>query len=266
MTIHPAASKKYPVVCFQDNREPSTDSLPLIREAPLSIHINNQPFLHTTRTPVDDELLLTGILFAQGMISSAAQISGTQFRAGTDNQEGAIREDAVNLTVPELPSPIKPLDREVTDRKSKLLKAVKNPRNETFSFKKLSQLPEVMSTHQELYASSRAAHAVGLFNREGTLLTCQEDASRTHALHKALGFCLRHELAWGELIAVFSGRINFAIACTIARTGFPLVLSISAPTDSAVEVLSQAGVSYIGSLRNQRGVLYTPNSPLTIKK
>ena len=265
MTINPSASKKYPVVCFQDDREPRADRLPLIRETPLSIQVNNQPFLNTTRTPVDDEFLLIGILFAQGMITSAAQISDMHFLTGTENQERIIREDAVNLTLPALLSPIEPLTKEGAYRKPKLHKTIKNLRNETFSFRKLSQLLEIMNAHQELYASSRAAHAVGIFNREGILLTCQEDVSRTHALHKALGFCLHHELPRKELIAAFSGRVNHTIAWAITQAEFPLVISKAAPTDSAVEVLSQAGVTYIGSLRNQRGVLYTPKSPVTIE-
>ncbi|RLB64855.1 MAG: hypothetical protein DRH04_11085 [Deltaproteobacteria bacterium] len=259
MTTNSSTSKEYPVVCFQNGQNPRADRRPLIRETPLSVHIDGRPFLDTTRTPVNDELLAIGILFAQGAISTVAEIDSIQVLTGTENAEkGDLVKDAMHLTLAKTSSTAKPPAETGEGQKSGLERTIKSPRNETFSFRKLAQLPQIMTAHQELYASSRAAHAVGIFNWKGELLSCQEDASRTHALHKALGFCLKHHVARQQTIAVFSGRINNAIALTIVRAGFPLVLSISAPTDSAVDILSRAGVTYIGSLRDHRGVLYTP--------
>ena len=264
MTVSPSTSKEYSVVCFQNGQDPRTDRRPLIRETPLSIHLNGRSFLHTTRTPVDDELLAIGILFAQGMITTAEEISTMHVLAG-NREKGDIEEDAMHLTLTKPPPAAKPLTKTGECRKSHPEQTIKSPRNETFSFRKLAQLPQVMTAHQKLYARSRAAHAVGIFSREEELLTCQEDASRTHALHKALGFCLKHQLPRQETIAVFSGRINNAIARTIVRAEFPLVLSISAPTASAVDILAQAGVAYLGSLRGPSGILYTPESPPVIE-
>ncbi|MEA2108597.1 MAG: formate dehydrogenase accessory sulfurtransferase FdhD, partial [Pseudomonadota bacterium] len=222
--------------------------------------------LSTSRTPIDDELMAVGILFAGGIINSAAEISNIQLEPGNKNKGGNIVEDIMTITVPRAGSaPLQPSTAADIRQKLSRAEGLFSHLNEKFSFRKLLRFPQIMTAHQELYASSRAAHAVGLFNREGELLTCQEDASRTHALHKALGFCLQHELARGELVAVFSGRINIAIAWIIVRAGFQLVLSISAPTNTAVQIMNQACVTYIGSLRDEGGILYTPKSPLTIK-
>ncbi len=265
MTIFSATSSKCPVICYQNDQESQTTSLPLINEIPLNIIVNGQPFLSTTRTPIDDELMAVGILFARGIITSTAEISNIQLKRGSKNKESDMVEDTMIITVPGAGTT--PLQPTTTDIRHKFDRAdgMLTNLNEELSFRKLLQFPQTMTAHQELYASSRAAHAVGLFNPEGELLTCQEDASRTHALHKALGFCLQHELTRNKLIAVFSGRINIAIALTIVRAGFPLVLSISAPTNTAVKILNQACVTYIGSLRDDRGILYTPKSPLAIK-
>ncbi|NIA19917.1 MAG: hypothetical protein GWP07_05760 [Xanthomonadaceae bacterium] len=266
MTSFSTASSECPVISYQGNRAPQATSLPLINEIPLKIIVNDQLFLNTSRTPIDDELMAVGILFAQGIITSADEISNIQLQPGAENKRGNIVEDTMIIKVPEIKTPLKPSTTVDMRQTLSRIESTHTCWNEEFSFRELLRFPQIMTAHQELYASSRAAHAVGLFNRGGELLTCQEDASRTHALHKALGFCLQHELARGELIAVFSGRINIAIAWTIVRAGFPLVLSISAPTNTAVKLLEQAGITYIGSLRDERGILYTPKSPLTIKE
>lgn len=265
MTTFSAASSQCPVISYQGNQEPQATSLPLINEIPLKIIVNDQPFLNTSRTPIDDELMAVGILFAGGIITSATEISNIQLQPGSENKGGNIVEDTMIITVPGAgTAPLQPSTAVDIRQKFNRTKGRLTDLNKEFSFRELLQFPQIMTAHQELYASSRAAHAVGLFNREGELLTCQEDASRTHALHKALGFCLQHELARGELIAVFSGRINIAISWTIVRAGFPLVLSISAPTNTAVKILNQAGITYIGSLRDERGILYTPKNPLVL--
>jgi len=267
MTYYSAASSQCPVISYQNNREPQATSIPLISEIPLKIIVNDQPFLSTSRTPIDDELMAVGILFAGGIITSAAEISNIQLQPGSENNGGEIVEDTMIITVPGAGSaPLQPSTAADRQQKFSQGEMIHTHLNEAFSFQELLQFPQIMTAHQELYASSRAAHAVGLFNREGKLLTCQEDASRTHALHKALGFCLQHELARGELVAVFSGRINIAIAWIIVRAGFPLALSISAPTNNAVKILNQAHVTYIGSLRDEGGILYTPKNPLGLRQ
>ncbi|HIE07144.1 MAG TPA: hypothetical protein EYP64_03775, partial [Desulfarculaceae bacterium] len=52
-----------------------------------------------------------------------------------------------------------------------------------------------------------------------------------------------------SLGALFSGRINLEMAVKIARAGFSLIFSVSAPTATAVEILQVIGVTYAGSLR-----------------
>jgi FdhD protein len=267
MTTFSAASSQCPVISYQGNRKPQATSLPLINEIPLKIIVNDQPFLSTSRTPIDDELMAVGILFARGIITSAAEISNIQLQPGIENKGGNIVEDTMIITVPGAgTAPLQPSTAVDIRQESSQAEGLLTHLNEELSFRELLRFPQIMTAHQELYASSRAAHAVGLFNREGELLTCQEDASRTHTLHKALGFCLQHELTREELIAVFSGRINIAIAWTIVRAGFSLVLSISAPTNNAVKILEQAGITYIGSLRDKRGILYTPKNPLGLRQ
>ena len=257
MTTIATTSSQCHAIRYHINQEPQAITPSLISEIPLEIILNDHPFLSTSRTPIDDELMAIGILFTNGIITSADEISHIQLQSGIKNKEGDIVADTMIIKVPGVTNLPKPSSTVNNRRMPGQIREVPGW-DETFSFRRLLRFPQIMSAHQKLYASSRATHAVGLLNRKEELLTCQEDASRTHALHKALGFCLQHELAREKLIAVFSGRINIAIAEIIVKAGFPLVLSISAPTNNAVKILKQAGVIYIGSLHDESGILYTP--------
>lgn len=266
MSIDSTTSSQCPVIRYRKNQEPKADILPLIKEIPLQIMVNNQPFLNTSRTPIDDELMAIGILFAEGIINTIAEISGMQLHPGMGSKKEDMSEDTLFIEVPSFSAPATP---SVAAGGGGLRNQVKTQPvrwGEGLSFRKLLRLPQIMTTHQTLYARSRAAHAVAIFNREGELLTCREDVSRTHALHKALGFCLQHGIKRDSSIAVFSGRINLAMAVMISKAGFPLVLSISASTNSAVKVLEQAGITYMGSLRDDHGTLYTPQSSFIITR
>ncbi|MEA2109533.1 MAG: formate dehydrogenase accessory sulfurtransferase FdhD, partial [Pseudomonadota bacterium] len=86
MTYLSAASSQCPVISYQDNRDPQAINLPLINEIPLKIIVNDHPFLSTSRTPIDDELMAVGILFAGGIINSAAEISNIQLEPGNKNK------------------------------------------------------------------------------------------------------------------------------------------------------------------------------------
>ena len=113
-----------------------------------------------------------------------------------------------------------------------------------------------MRQHQQLYTSTAGAHAVALVNKNGKILHCEEDVGRTNALDKIVGYCLCNKIEMGSLAALFSGRINLEMAVKIVRAGFPLALSISAPTAGAVKILKQAGITYAGSLQEPAFTLF----------
>ena len=56
--------------------------------------------------------------------------------------------------------------------------------------------------------------------------------------------------------ALFSGRINLEMAAKIARAGFPLIFSVSAPTAAAVAVLKELGITYTGSVKGKSFTLF----------
>jgi len=56
---------------------------------------------------------------------------------------------------------------------------------------------------------------------------------------------------------VLSGRISSEILIKAAKMGIPVVVSRSAPTDLAVELAGELGITVVGFAREERLNIYT---------
>ena len=75
-------------------------------EEPLEIRLNGDPYLVTMRTPGDDIDLVHGLLYAEGVIASAGDISLARYCAG----EGADGLNTYNVLDVSLADGVKPPD------------------------------------------------------------------------------------------------------------------------------------------------------------
>ena len=229
---------------------------PLISEIPLQIWINGEHLVTLHRTPGNEFLLATGFLYYQGLINKHDDISAQRLVSASDHNESPLATDSVRLT---LNKSISAITRLTAGAIWTVIapKIEKSPPGPFFLAAPLiPPLPEAMGRHQELYTTTAGAHAVALVNKAGKILHCEEDVGRTNALDKIVGYCLCNKIDMGSLAALFSGRINLEMAVKIARAGFPMALSISAPTAGAVQILKKVGVTYVGSLRDSSFTLY----------
>jgi FdhD protein len=83
------------------------------------------------------------------------------------------------------------------------------------------------------------------------------DIGRHNALDKIYGHCLRNNISIHEKLLVFSGRISSEILLKAAKIGCEMVLSKSAPTDLALQLAEQLGITTIGFIRNEAFNIYT---------
>lgn len=229
---------------------------PLITEIPLQIWINGEHLVTLHRTPGNEFLLATGFLFYQGLINQHDDISAQRLVSAPDNSNSPLATDSVRLTINKSIFAITRLTAGAiwTVIAPQIEKS--SPHPFFLAAPLIPPLPKAMGRHQELYSSTAGAHAVALVNKDGKILHCEEDVGRANALDKIVGFCLCNKIDMSSLAALFSGRINLEMAVKITRAGFPMVLSISAPTAGAVQILKQAGITYVGSLRESSFTLF----------
>ncbi len=108
----------------------------------------------------------------------------------------------------------------------------------------------------ELYKLTGCVHSSAI--SDGSDILCvAEDIGRHNAVDKVIGCCLLEGIDFSGKIMLTSGRLSSEIASKCARWGIPLIASRTAPTDMAVKIADEAGITVVGFLRGRRLNVYT---------
>ena len=239
----------------------------LVGEEPLEIRIGDDAINVTMRTPGHELELAAGFLFTEGLISSRSQIASIRFEA-TAKQNGANRV-RVDL------APGVTLNSELTRRNffttsscgvcgKASIDAVRVRGIEATNAacavdpEVLCRLPDRLYESQAAFIRTGALHAAGLFNTAGELLVLREDVGRHNAVDKAIGWALAHDLIpLRDTVLLVSGRAAFEIVQKALVAGLPILASVSAPSDLAVNLAREFGMTLVGFLRGRRFVIYS---------
>lgn len=238
-------------------------------ESPLEVRVGNESLATTMRTPGHDEELVAGLLWAEGLLCSPADLLGIAVQASGATTMGAgdiahatlvstadvtalqrskrgsltsaacgvcgrgAIDDLVAALVPVLP--LVPLDAAM-----------------------LARLPDVLRKHQTVFAQTGGLHGAAVVDAAGVVLAAREDVGRHNAVDKAVGrMVLDHRIPSPGHILVVSGRTSFEIVQKAVRAGVAAVVGVSAPSSLAVQLASTFGVALIGFARNGDCNVYT---------
>jgi FdhD protein len=118
------------------------------------------------------------------------------------------------------------------------------------------RLMEEMQNGAHLFQNTGGVHNAALCDVNGILLS-RMDIGRHNALDKIYGHCLKHHISMKDKIIVFSGRISSEILSKVSKIGCPIVLSKSAPTELALNLAEELGITAIGFIRSESMNVYT---------
>jgi FdhD protein len=239
----------------------------LVGEEPLEIRVGDVPVSVTMRTPGNDLELAPGFLFTEGLITDRAQIASVRHESGAE-QNGANRV-RIDLA-PGVPFDLKSSQRNfyaasscgVCGKASIDAVRVRNivPPNPhcTVDPEVLCRLPEQLRAAQPVFSRTGALHAAGLFSLGGQLQALREDVGRHNAVDKVIGWALAEDrLPLSNSLLMVSGRGGFEIVQKALVAGIPVLASVSAPSDLAVNLAREFGMTLIGFLRGRRFVMYS---------
>lgn len=238
----------------------------LVGEEPLEILLNDAPLSVTMRTPGHDRELAAGFLFTEGLIRGASDIAAVE-HAPDERQNGANR---VRVT---LAAGVE-LDPETTRRNffaasscgicgkasidSVRVRSAKRLNSDIrVDQKLLCALPERLRTEQAIFGRTGGLHAAALFTTAGELIVVREDVGRHNAVDKVVGWALLQDrLPLGDCILLVSGRGGFEIVQKAIVAGIPVLASVSAPSDLAVQLARELDLTLVGFLRGERFNVY----------
>jgi FdhD protein len=239
----------------------------LVSEEPLEIRVGDVAVSVTMRTPGHDLELAIGFLFTEGLISGRSQIASVRY-------EPEARQNRANRVRVDLAPGIS-LDLEASRRnfytasscgicgKASIdavrVRRIEPPNPEcAIDPEVLCRLPDQLLAAQPIFGRTGGLHAAGLFSLSGELLALREDVGRHNAVDKVVGWALANDrVPLGDSLLVVSGRGGFEIVQKALVAGVPVLASVSAPSDLAVNLAREFGMTLIGFLRGRRFVIYS---------
>lgn len=267
--------------CLRDGPAQQRDDW-LAAEAPLQLRAECGPVgarrIHplgtTLRTPGDDEALLAGWLWSDGLLRQPRDLLAVD-QASDDSVLG--RLDPACPPPPDaarrhtLASAACGLcGRDVIDEVMQGAAAASSPVTAHLhgvdayvSWQVLAALPEALRQHQGTFALTGGVHAAGLATFDGQLCEVAEDVGRHNAVDKLVGRALlraAHDQGGWPLhdrVLVLSGRIGFELVHKALRAGIPIVVAVGAPSSLAVDLADRGGVTLAGFVRGGGGNVYT---------
>lgn len=251
-------------------------------EAALQIHLADEPFITTMRTPGRDHDLALGLLYSEGLIDSAADVS-TISHCGRPDQPGY--GDRVNVT----PGPGHAFDPDRVLQATRVghagcgvcgrvavddLLTRCAPRRaaggEALPLSLVFRAIEALRARQTDFAATGGCHAAAALDRDGALLAHAEDVGRHNAVDKVIGALLRTRAdthlasTTPPLLTVLaiSGRAGFELTQKAIAAGAAVLCSVSAPSSLAIQVAEAAGLCLLGFARDGRANVYAHTSRL----
>lgn len=230
----------------------------LIRERPVTIFLDDVELVNLLCSPKDLDFLALGFLFAEGLIKGKGDVK----KIVSDEKDGVVW---VELKKAKKPSENLVAKRFITTGCGRGLTFVDAARdNKRFKNKSkfevrvdsLQRLMKEFHTKSRLYRLTGGVHSAALCSPT-KVLVFNEDIGRHSAIDKVIGESIQKGIRTKDRIMVTSGRISSEILVKAARSGTPVVISKSAPTDLAVELASDLGITLVGFARGPRMNVYS---------
>ena len=220
----------------------------------------------TMRTPGEDDELVTGFLFTEGIIKTFDDISSIRYPTGKHSniievelKEGVLVE-------------MKSLERNFYTTSScgvcgkSSIEAIKTScnlnQNQPDDFECspsiIYTLPHALRGSQNIFTQTGGLHACGLFTVKGELLLSREDVGRHNALDKLIGASLQQQLnSLHQCILLLSGRASFELVQKAWMAGIKLIAAVGAPSSLAVQTAETFGITLIGFVKAQTFNIYS---------
>lgn len=239
-------------------------------EAPLEFQLHHpslgpEPvsFGTTMRTPGDDEWLAAGLLYGEGVVSSAADIAAIETSTRRPNVVNVRLDPRVTLELAvqarrfSAGSSCGVCGTTGLDAAIARAAATRIVSSGSIDLAVLFGLPERMRRAQSKFGHTGGIHAAALFDLAGNALGIAEDVGRHNAFDKLVGEnLLAARLPLADRIVILSGRASFELVQKALRAGVTVLAAIGAPSSLAVSLAAAAGLTLVGFLRDAHCNIY----------
>lgn len=230
----------------------------IITEYPFTIFLNGKEFLTLLCTKQSLNYLVVGFLISEGLIDGKEDIEKLEI----DEEKGTGHIE--------------------TKKKSNLMEKLYGKRTltsgcgkgtvfysvvDSFKSKKVDQdfkldvesVKELMrkfNRYSEMFLETGGVHSCALSDGKD-IEVFADDIGRHNALDKIIGEAVMRDIDFSDKVVITTGRISSEIMIKIAKRGIPAIISKSAPTQLAIDIAKDLGITVVGFARGQKMNIYT---------
>lgn len=241
----------------------------VVTEEPLQLLLDGAPLSVVMRTPGNDIELALGLLHAEGVVRSAADIRSVRVSAesGEDGDASLVESNQVDVQLVNPPrrKPQRSMLSSsacgvcgatmIDDLRRDLEPLTDGPRLDPTL---LPTFVDRLRSGQGVFERTGGLHAAGLFDAGGELIVLREDVGRHNAVDKVIGrMLLDGRLPAAQTVLVVSGRAGYEIVQKSIAAGIPVVAAVGAPSSLAVSLARDFNQTLAGFLRGDRFNVYS---------
>lgn len=227
-------------------------------EFPLTVVLNGEEFATIVCSPSSLHELLVGFLASEGIIRGYDEIT----KLSIDEDRG--------FAYIEMDKPIESIQHNHSKRfigsccgksrqfyfKSDVKTAKTINSKLTISAKECLGLMEQLQANSDQFHRTGGVHNAALCTKD-QIFHIRSDIGRHNALDKIYGKILTDHLSLSDKLIVFSGRISSEVLLKISKIGVGILVSKAAPTDLALELANDLGITTVGFARGNKMNVYT---------
>lgn len=245
-------TQQFPVTRFS-NGTFSNRLITLARETPYTLFVNDDEILSISTLPTNLEDLFIGFLVSEGVLTDPSEILMTRV-------DRSSRIVSIEVDLPE--------DRLERIKKKGMLtsgcaggvvfsvETALQPKRDTrhrptFSADLILKRMKELDTFKGVYDLTRGTHAAAVASVARTIIIL-EDIGRHNAIDKIIGYCFLRGIDPSDKILLTTGRITSEATSKASRFRFPIIVSRSSASSTAVNIARKVGLDVVTYARAGR--------------
>ncbi len=233
-----------------------------VTEYPLLLRVNGNELATLVCSPHQLKFLLVGFFRLQGFIESLNDIESLGICSDFGLADVRLKKDLPKRLQPTLTSGC---GTGIVYNLPKQLLSENRLRPRYYDTRALFQLMKELSDLTEHYRSHGGIHSAAIGDRSGMLLLHAEDIGRHNTFDRVAGEALVRGIDLQDTMLVTSGRVSTEMVAKAAKLGVGLIASRTSPTDKAIALCTEAGITLVGYVRGQNMDIFTHPQQLSVR-
>lgn len=249
-------NEKVKVIKIRENSRETADDF-VIREVPLTLIVDNEELVTLLCSPSDFDELARGFLFTSGLIKKDNDISKIiinqeQWSVFVDLADASLTKGLVfkRLYTSGCGRGVLFYNTQDLIGRYRIISELK------VQAAKINELMAEFQDRSEGYLRTGGAHSAALSDGS-SIIIFKEDIGRHNAIDKVIGRALKEGIVFKDKIILTSGRISSEVIFKTQKSGAPVLVSKSAPTNQAIKLAKELGVTLVGFARGKRMNVYS---------